>query len=115
MREPGLKTFETRLSRIDEIHAAGGAFEASGTLGRAYFDSIRPKERKEFPLRALALVLSGVLLLKAAFLAKVGQAAYEARVAELAQGNWAEQIGAWVAKADPATLWLAQHLRALLF
>ncbi len=115
MRDSGLKTFETRLARIDRIHAAGGAFEASGALGRSYFDSVRPKERKAFPLRGLALFLGGVLLFKAAILAKVGAGVYDSRVGELALGNWAEQIGAWVLKADPATQWLAGVLHGLLF
>lgn len=115
MRDTGLKTFESRLSRIDEIHAAGGAFEANGALGRAYFDSIRTKQRRKFPLQAVAMVLAGALLFKATVLAKVGAEVYSARVEGLAQGNLAEQFGAWVLKADPATHWLATALRRLLF
>lgn len=111
MRDSGLKTFENRLARIDEIHAAGGAFEATGALGRAYFDAVRQKERKAFPLRGLALFFAGALLFKAALFAQLGDAVYTARVAALTEGNIAEQISAWVLKADPLT----QKLGALIF
>lgn len=103
MSDMGLKTFENRLERIDKIHAAGGAFEATGALGRSYFDSVRPKGRKVIPLRALALLLGGVLVFKAAVFAQLGGAVYQERIAALGQGNMAEQAGAWVLTADPIT------------
>lgn len=114
MSDTGLKTFESRLARIDEIHAAGGAFEATGALGRSYFDSVRQKERKPFPLRGLALFFGGALLFKAAVLAQLGGVVYNERVAALAQGNLAEQIGAWVLKVDPLTQKLGGLISAIL-
>lgn len=114
MSDTGLKTFESRLERIDRIHAAGGAFEATGALGRSYFDSVRPKDRKSFPLRGIALTLGGALLFKAAVLAQVGSSIYAERIDVLAQGNTAEQIGAWVLKADPLTQRLAGMIAAIL-
>ena len=107
--------FEDRLARIDRIHAAGGAFEATGALGRAYFDSHRPKERRHFPWRALAMLFLGMLLFKGAILAQVGPQIYASRVASLAEGTLAEQVGAWVLKADAPTEFIAAQLRALLF
>ncbi|WP_444460779.1 hypothetical protein [Rhodobacter capsulatus] len=107
--------FEDRLARIDRIHAAGGAFEASGALGRAYFDSHRPKERRRFPWRAVAMLLLGMLLFKGAILAQVGQETYARRVEVLRQGSALEQAGAWVLQADAPTRFIASQLRALLF
>lgn len=114
MSNSGLKTFEHRLARIDKIHQAGGAFEATGALGRSYFDSVRKKERRPLPLRALALLFLGALLFKAAVFAQVGPQVYDARIAELAQGNTAEKVGAWVLKADPATQVLGGMLKSIL-
>lgn len=114
MSNSGLKNFESRLARLDKIHAAGGAFEATGALGRSYFDSVREKERKSFPIRGLALFFSGALLFKAAIFAQAGAVVYNQRVEMLAQGNIAEQVGAWVLKADPVTQALGGLLAAVL-
>ncbi|MEO1952467.1 hypothetical protein [Thioclava sp.] len=103
MRDPQIESFEKRLHRIDQIHQAGGAFEASGALGRSYFDSMRPKSRRSIPLRGVALVFAGILLVKGAMLAQVGQESYEARVASLAGGSQFERVGAWIMHADPIT------------
>lgn len=114
MRNSVHASFERRLARIDQIHAAGGGFEATGTLGRAYFDSHRPKERRAFPWRGLALVFLGMLLFKGAILAQVGPETYAHRVAVLAEGNTAEQLGAWVLRADAPTEFIAAQLHSLL-
>ena len=115
MRTSVHSDFERRLARIDRIHAAGGAFEASGALGRAYFDSHRPKERRRFPWRGVALVFLGMLLFKGAILAQVGPETYARRVAVLAEGTTLERAGAWVLKADAPTEFIAEKLRALLY
>ncbi|KEO52705.1 hypothetical protein [Thioclava pacifica] len=114
MRDPQFNEFEKRLHRIDQIHQAGGAFEASGSLGRSYFDSVRPKARRTIPLRGIALLLAGVLLFKGLMLAEVGQEDYTARVTSLAEGSVFEQIGAWVMHADPATQMIARMIWPLL-
>ena len=115
MSDQGLKSFESRLAQIDKIHAAGGAFEATGALGRAYFDSVRPKPRKHLPLRAIALLFFGALLFKGALFAQIGAEAYDTRVATLASGSMVEQIGGWVLKADPATQVIGGLIHAILF
>lgn len=114
MVDTKLKTFENRLARIDQIHAAGGAFEASGSLGRSYFDSVRPNARKAFPWRGVALIFLGALLLKGTLLAYLGQGIYDARVAELAKGSIFEQAGAWVLHADTATRVIAGLLAPVI-
>ena len=115
MRNSVQSSFERRLARIDQIHAAGGAFEATGALGRAYFDSHRPKERRAFPWRGVALVFFGMLLFKGAILAQVGPETYAQRVATLTEGNTAERVGAWVLQADAPTQFIAAQLRAILY
>ena len=110
MAKTDLNDFEKRLNRIDQIHQAGGAFEASGSLGRSYFDSMRAKSRRGLPLRGLALLVGGILLCKGAMLAQIGATDYSERVDDLAKGNVGEQILAWVLHADPATRYVASIL-----
>ena len=107
-------SFERRLSRLDQIHAAGGAFEARGALGRSFFDAHRPKEGKPLPLRAVAMVLAGGLLFKGALLAQIGPETYAQRVSDLARGNAIEKVGAWVMQADAPTQWIAAQVGRLL-
>jgi hypothetical protein len=114
MAKTDMNEFEKRLNRIDKIHEAGGAFEASGSLGRSYFDSTRPKARRGLPLRGLALLAAGILLVKGMMLAQIGAEDYSNRVANLADGNLVEQIGAWVLHADPATRYVAGLIRPLI-
>lgn len=112
--DPNMKNFEQRLARIDKIHQAGGAFESSGTLGRAYFDATRPRRRRGVPLRALAFLFAAMLLFKAAIFAQLGEEGYAARVAGLADGGLFERAGAWVLHADPATQKLARYIQPIL-
>ncbi|WP_295531953.1 hypothetical protein [uncultured Thioclava sp.] len=114
MAKTDLDEFERRLHRIDKIHEAGGAFEAAGSLGRSYFDAMRPKSRRGLPLRGLALLAAGMLLFKGMMLAQVGSDEYANRVDHLAKGNMGEQIGAWVLHADPATRYVAGLLSPLI-
>ena len=107
MAKTEITDFEKRLSRIDRIHDAGGAFEANGALGRSYFDSMRPKARRSLPLRGIALLLAGALMLKAVMLAQIGATEYAARVDLMAQGNLAEKTAGWVMSADAPTRYIA--------
>ena len=115
MTDRNLRDFETRLHRIEQIHQAGGAFEASGSLGRAYFDSVRPRKRRGFPLRAAAMIMCAALLLKAGVLAQIGTEAYGDKVAALSEGGAANAAAAWVLKPDPVTRKLASVIRPLIF
>lgn len=115
MTDPNIRNFETRLQRIDQIHAAGGAFEAAGALGRSYYTSVQHRPRRSIPWRGLAFVFTGALLFKGALLAQMGEAAYSARVASLAAGGLADQLGAWVLRADPVTQQIAATLRPLIY
>ena len=112
--DPNIESFEQRLARIDKIHEAGGAFESTGTLGRAYFDATRPRRRRGVSLRALAFLFAAALLFKAAIMAQLGSEGYDERVAALAKGSMPEQVGAWVLQADPVTQRLAGYLQSIL-
>ncbi|MEZ5684983.1 MAG: hypothetical protein R3D78_03415 [Paracoccaceae bacterium] len=115
MSDRNLKDFQHRLEKIEQIHKAGGAFEAAGALGRSYFDAMRPKAHRSFPLRALAMILAGVLLLKGALLAQMGADPYDAKVAQLAAGTFPEQASAWVLHADPVTRKIAETLHPIIY
>jgi hypothetical protein len=114
MIDRNMQRFQRRLTRIKRMHASGAAFEATGTLGRSYYSATRPRARIRLPLRPLALILAAGLLFKAAILAQMGEEAYDLRVAALAGGTVAEQAGAWVLHADPATRWLSTFIQPLL-
>ncbi|MDF1619723.1 hypothetical protein [Pseudothioclava nitratireducens] len=111
----GLRDFESRLGRIEKIHEAGGAFEANGALGRSYFDSVRPRPARHIPWRGLALVLSGVILLKATLLGQIGAEAYGERVNSLAAGNIGEKTLGWILEAGPLTQKLAGFIQSVLY
>lgn len=104
--DPNMQDFYKRIGRIDEIRRSGGGFEAQGTLGRAYFQNDRARPRFVW-LRALLPVLLAVIVVKAAVLSRVGEATYDERVATLAVGDTADQVGAMLLQSDPATVWLA--------
>ncbi|MBK5945586.1 hypothetical protein CCR83_03750 [Rhodobacter veldkampii DSM 11550] len=114
MTNRNMKNFEDRLKRIDQIHSAGGAFEASGALGRAYFETVSAKPRRRQWMRPLALILGGFVLFKGGLLAHLGFETYVGRLAHLQQGSVLERAGAWAMAPDGVTLWLAELFRPLI-
>ncbi len=114
MIDRNMKDFEHRLNRIDQIHRAGGAFEAAGTLGRAYYDAARQKTRHNKWLRPLAMILVGALLFKGGLYAQLGADAYGERIDALFKGSIADQAGAWILSADPLTVRVASFLKPLM-
>ena len=106
--------FERRMRRINRRHTK---------LSRGFKTEInndglvvaKPhKRRGGATIRGLALIAVIILLFKGFLHAQLGITAYEERVAQLAEGNAVEQIGAWVMTADPITLALSQHLSSLV-
>lgn len=115
MVDRNLQNFHGRLGRIDDIHRAGGGFEADGTLGMAFYNARRQQGRRRLGILApLALVAVAVLGLKAVVHASVGAELYDERVAELHAGSGIEQAGAYVMQADPLTLAISGKIGALL-
>ena len=114
MVDRNLQNFYTRLSRIEEIHSEGGAFEAVGTLGRSHYAAIKQPRRRVIWLRPLAFILLGFLLMKGVLHAELGPDIYAERLALLQSGTPIESAGAWVLHADALTLQISAQLRPYL-
>lgn len=115
MVDRNLQNFHGRLGRIDDIHRAGGGFEADGTLGMAFYNARRRSGRRRVGILApLVLVAMVILGLKAVVHATVGTELYEERVAELRTAGGVELAGAYVLQADPLTLAISDRISALL-
>lgn len=70
--------------------------------------------RGAFPVRGLLLTLIGFMLFKGFVFMQAGAINYNDRVAKLAEGNTAEQVGAWVLQADPITRWIADTIASYI-
>lgn len=114
MVDRNLQNFYGRLGRIEDIHRAGGGFEADGTLGMAFYNARRRRGRRLGVLAPLALVAATILGLKAVVHATVGTELYEARVAELRDAGGVQAVGAYVLQADPATVAISEKIGSLL-
>lgn len=98
--------FGQRLKRIERIHRRGGGFEAAGALGQAYYTRLQRKGKRPVLRPALAIV-AGIVMLKALSAASLPPGDYEARVAALAEGGFAQRAGAFVMAPDPISRQLA--------
>lgn len=113
MLDPNLRDFQGRVARIEKTHAAGGGFEADGTLGMYYYNSLKVRRRRGTWIFPLALVFATVLAMKAAVLATVGAEAYGERITALRSGGMVDVIGAWVLQADPVTVKLSALIHGM--
>ena len=76
---------------------------------------VKPKRRAaSISGRSILLFAAAFIGFKGLALAHVGQVTYDARVAELATGTVLEQAGAFVMQSDPASEYVAHHLRTVL-
>ncbi|MEZ5911485.1 MAG: hypothetical protein R3D84_03995 [Paracoccaceae bacterium] len=114
MADPNLEDFHGRLRRIEAIQRRGGGFEAAGTLGRSFFGKQHKVRARNGIWRPLLLVALSVVFLKGVIHNQIGADHYNLRVAELAQGSSVDRLGAFVMKADPATLWVSAKVRDLM-
>lgn len=114
MTDRNMENFHARLSRIDEITAAGGGFEAVGTIGRSQYAVLKPPRRRGLWLRPLALILLAFLLMKGGLHAELGDDIYAERLALLQAGTPIERAGAWVLSADALTLVISEQIRPWL-
>ncbi|MCV2866214.1 hypothetical protein [Defluviimonas sp. WL0075] len=114
MVDPNMKDFYGRLDRIQRVHAAGGGFEAQGTLGMFHYNSLRRKRRRATWIMPVLLVCLTVLLIKAAVLATIGRDFYDDRIAMLKQGSTIDQAGAYVLEAGEATVWVSEVIRGAI-
>lgn len=107
-------TFDRRLGALAKKHrrmAEGVTYR----LGRDGLITAQPRRRlPRFPLRSLLLLLAAAFAFKAFLLASLGADTYLSRLDRLADGNLAEQAGAWAMAPDPVTVALADGFRAIL-
>ncbi len=115
MVDRNLQNFYGRIGRIQNIHDAGGGFEADGTLGMSYYNARRHRNRRRLGfLGPLALVAAVIVGVKSVVHATIGQEVYDQRVAALWAGDTVEKAGAYVLQADPVTIAIAEKIRQLL-
>ena len=114
MVDPNMKDFYGRVDRIQRIHAAGGGFEAEGTLGMFHYNAQRRRRYRSTWIMPILLVALTVLLIKAGVLAVIGQDFYDDRVVMLQQGSVIDQAGAYVLEAGQATIWLSEVIRGVI-
>ena len=110
MADPNLVDFYSNVARFEKKRAKGYGFDAAGTLGRSHFEKSSRKRRSL--LAPLLLVAVCGIGLKAAIYQSVGAASYNDRVERLAQGEGFDRLGGWLMQADPATLFVAEKIRA---
>jgi hypothetical protein len=110
MVDPNMRDFYGRVGRIERTHQQGGGFEAAGTLGMTYYNSLKVKRRRMTWLMPVALVFCTIVAIKAAVLANIGADTYTARIAALSGGDMADKIGAYILQADPLTQYLAGQI-----
>lgn len=107
-------SFEQRIRHLAQKHrrmAQGIAHR----LGRDGLITAHPRRRRpSFPLRGLMILIGAAFVFKAFLYASLGASVYDDRVALLQAGSIVEQGGAWVMQADPATIWMAARVSALL-
>lgn len=106
--------FEKRLKHIMRKHdqLAKGAVKTVTSDGLIV---LKPRAyRPKFPLRGIIVVLVAGFAFKGVLLASIGDAAYAARVADLAQGGMVDRIGAWVMQIDAATMLIADFISSHL-
>jgi hypothetical protein len=113
MLDPNLRDFQGRVARIEKTHAAGGGFEADGTLGLYYYNSLKVQRRRGVWLFPTAMILATILFIKAGVLASIGAAAYGDRIAGLNSGGMVDIMGAWVLQADPLTVKVAALIQGI--
>lgn len=101
-----MRSFHKRMHDINRKHAK---------LARGYVTSVnhdgliiaRPRRQARwFPWRGLLFALIAVMSIKALMFSQMGAQPFEERVARLNAGSTAEQVAAFVLKADPATVYL---------
>lgn len=101
-------SFEDRLRKLSHKHRR---MADNGIVRRMGPDGLileYPRRRTpQFPWQSLAIVLGAAFMLKAAAFATLGSVAYDQRIAGFAEGSAAEQVAAFVLRADPATVAVA--------
>jgi hypothetical protein len=116
MADASYVKFDKRLREIERRHRKA----AAGFVRLEERDGLLvPVEKPAFSRRRLSprffvFLLAGFLLFKGVLLATIGTISYSSRVDTLAEGTWAEQVGAWVMYPDQITLWIADLIHQII-
>jgi hypothetical protein len=108
------RAFEQRVGNLAVKHRRMARGIAHRMDRNGLVTAIPRRRMPSFPLRGLMILLAAAFLFKAFLFATLGGSVYEQRVAQLSAGSIVEQGGAWVMQADPATIWVAAQINALL-
>ena len=109
MSDQNMVEFYKRAARLERDRAMGMGFEASGTLGRSYYQ--RPAARRRSMLLPTLFLLVVAFVLKGMIFYVTGPETYASRVADLqASSGVVEQIGGWLMQADPVTVKVAKAI-----
>ena len=97
-------TFDQRVSKIYQRHrslseGASYRIDSDGLILAVPHRRFVPR----FPGKGLLLLLGGAFAFKAALFIASGEATYNSRLAEMAQGRLVEQAMAWLMQPDPST------------
>jgi hypothetical protein len=107
--------FSKRVKRIGRKHSR---MAHAGVIHSVNHDGLivaRPRRRApSFPWKGLVLLLVAALLFKSFLLLNLGPITYQDRVNSLAGGGIAEQAGAFVMQAGPASTWVVEQIRPYL-
>ncbi len=114
MSNSQMQEFSGRLRRIEKIHRKGGGFEAAGTLGQSYYTKLRLRNQRRPLMRPLVILVAVVETFKGAMLASIGQEAYAAKLATLAEGSAVEKAGGFIMTIDPIAMTIAQAIGSVL-
>lgn len=116
MVDRNLERFYGRIGRIEKIHHEGGGFEADGTLGMSYYNSLKqPRVRRRGFLAPLVLVLMTVVVIKSVVHATIGAQVYDDRITTLRDGPYVDRVGAYILQADPVTQMLSSQIKRVFF
>lgn len=110
-------SFQAFDSRLQAIARKRAKMERGyvGTVSNNGLIVFRPKRRRAaIPVRGLVYILAGFVIFKAVIMAHLGFPLYEDRLAQLAQGSFVEQAGAFAMQPDRLSEMLAVELRPLL-
>ena len=106
--------FDRRMNRISRRHSK----LSHGYVTRVNDDGLVVARAKRSSnggwLRGLMLVVIVMILFKGVLHARLGDAAYMARVDGLAAGSVIEKGGAWIMTPDPITLAISKHVASLV-
>ncbi len=106
--------FERRSNAVRTKHLQMADGFVTRINGNGVLVQVPAKRRGGLSVGTLLIALLCAVLIKAMNYLQLGESAYAARTAELAQGSSLEQAGAFILQMDPATLWIAQQIATFL-